>query len=95
MRLPQSFEITLARADFVRLLPAAVGHDRFDDEGSVFRHEEQGRNWRIDFKSLPALRMGELHMERYRLSFFFEGYSDTEIDQFMSRFELHFRRGGG
>ncbi|MFA7282214.1 MAG: hypothetical protein WC100_19190 [Sterolibacterium sp.] len=95
MRLPQSFEITLARADFVRLLPAAVGNDQFVDEGAVFRHEEKHRSWRIDFKSLPEIMMGQMRMERHRLSFFFDGYSDTEIDQFMSRFEVNFRRGGG
>ncbi len=95
MRLPQSFEITLSRADFVRLLPAAVGNDQFVDEGTVFRHEERHRSWRIDIKSLAELRMGQMRMERYRLSFSFEGYPDTEIDQFMSRFEVNFRRGGG
>ncbi|MBI5923706.1 MAG: hypothetical protein HY847_18930 [Betaproteobacteria bacterium] len=65
------------------------------DEGAVFRHEEQHRSWRIDFDSLPELMMGQLRLERHRLTFSFAGYSDAEIGDFMSRFEVNFRRGGG
>lgn len=95
MRLPLSFETSLTRADFLRLLPAAVGGEGFRDEGSVFRHEEQQRSWRISLEPLPQLEMGRVKMDRHRLTFAFEGYADAEIDRFMARFELYFRRGGG
>jgi hypothetical protein len=65
------------------------------DEGAVFRHDEHDRSWRIDFKTLPEIKMGQMRMERHRLTFSFERYSDAEIDRFMSRFEVNFRRGGG
>ena len=95
MRLPLSFETSLTRADFLRLLPAAVGGDRFIEQGTIFRHEEQQRSWRIDFVPLPELELGRVRLDRYRLTFAFEGYADAEIASFMARFELYFRRGGG
>ncbi len=95
MRLPLSFETSLTRADLLRLLPAAVGNDRFVDEGRVFRHEEEQRSWRISLDALPDLKLGRVRLDRYRLTFVFEGYADAEIADFMARFELYFRRGGG
>ena len=95
MRLPLSFEISLPRTDFLRLLPAAVGGDSFIEEDAVFRHEENQHSWRISFEPLPELKLGKVRLERHRLSFVFAGYAEAEITQFMARFELYFRRGGG
>ena len=90
-----TFEISLTRADFQRLLPAAVGGDRFVDGGRVFRHEEEQRSWCISFDPLPELKLGTVRLERHQLTFVFDGYTEDEIERFMVRFELYFRRGGG
>ena len=95
MKLPRVIEMTTTRADFVRLLPAAVGHVDFIDQGDAFAHQAAGRGWRIGFASMPDLRIGLIRLERHRVDFSFSGYSQAEIDAFLSRFELHFRRGGG
>jgi hypothetical protein len=95
MKLPLTFEMTMTRAEFRRLLPAAVNHVSFVEEDGAFVHREGARGWRISLKSLPHLRLGLIRLERYQLDFDFSGYSAGEIEDFMARFEMYFRRGGG
>jgi hypothetical protein len=95
MKLPPRFEMTITRADFRRLLPAAVNHVPFVEEDAAFVHRDGERGWRIGFASLPQLRLGLIRLERHQLDFDFDGYTLEEIDEFMARFEMYFRRGGG
>jgi len=99
MKLPQAFEMTISRADFVRLLPAAVGHQPFEETGSAFSGADaevgRGRRWKIALTSLPALRIGAICLERHRVQIDFEGYAEADIAAFLTRFEFYFRRGGG
>ena len=95
MKLPLSFEMTTTLEDFRRLLPAAVGYVPFVEEGSAFVHHEGKRGWRIALTPLPKLKAGLMRLERHRLDFQFEGYTEAEVAAFMKRFEMYFRRGGG
>lgn len=95
MKLPLTFEITTTLADIRRLLPAAVGHVPFVEEDGAFVHREGARSWRIGMETLPQLQAGALRLERQRLNFRFSGFSSEEIEAFMQRFEMYFRRGGG
>ena len=95
MKLPLRFEMTTTRADFRRLLPAAVNHAPFVEEDEAFVHRDGERGWRIGLASLPKLEIGLIRLERHRVDFDFDGYSLKEIDEFMARFEMYFRRGGG
>lgn len=95
MKLPLRFDMTTTRADFRRLLPAAVNHVPYVDEGAAFAHRDGERSWRIRMEPLPQLRLGLIRLERHRVDFDFAGYSEQEIKEFMARFEMYFRRGGG
>ncbi len=95
MKLPLRFEMTTTRADFRRLLPAAVNHVAFVEDDRGFLHRDGERGWRIGLASLPKLEIGLIRLERHRVDFDFDGYSPREIDEFMARFEMYFRRGGG
>lgn len=95
MKLPRSFEMTVTRAEFLRLLPAAVGGSTFVEELDAFLHRDPNRFWRIGFLPLPELRIGLIRLVRHRVEFQFEGYAVDEIEAFMARFELYTRRGGG
>jgi len=95
MKLPLRLEMTTTRADFLRLLPAAVNHVAFSEEGEVFVYRDGARGWRIGFVSLPPLHIGMVRLDRRQVDFDFTGYSAAEIDAFMARFEMYFRRGGG
>lgn len=95
MKLPLRFDMTTTRADFRRLLPAAVNHVHYIEEDGAFVHREGARGWRIDLAPLPRLEIGLVRLERHRAGFEFTGYSPGEIADFMERFEKYFRRGGG
>lgn len=95
MKLPLGFDMTTTRADFRRLLPAAVAHVRYVEQGDAFVHRDGERSWRIDLSPLPKLEIGLIRLERHRAEFHFSGYTQKEIDDFMARFERYFRRGGG
>jgi len=95
MKLPLRFDMSITRADFRRLLPAAVNHVPFVEEDGAFMHRDGERGWRIGMELLPQLRLGLIRLERHRISFEFAGYSAGEIEGFMARFEVYFRRGGG
>ena len=46
--------------------------------------------------AVGRLAYGIFNISKSRIKVFgFDGYEDTEIDSFMTRFELYFRRGGG
>lgn len=95
MRLPLSFETSLTREEFLRLLPAAVGGDSFVSDGSVFHYQGAEHSWQITLETLPEIKLGLVRLDRQRLTFAFEGYSEAAITNFMARFEMYFRRGGG
>jgi len=95
MKLPLRFDMTTTRADFRRLLPAAVGHVPYAEEDGAFVHRDGARGWRIVLAPLPRLEIGLIRLERHRVDFEFTGYSPGEIADFMARFEKYFRRGGG
>ena len=95
MQLPRSVEMTTTRSDFARLLPAAVGHAPYVEEGNAFLHRDGARTWRIRLTPLADLRIGLIRLERQRVEFDFEGHSAAEIEAFLKRFELYMRRGGG
>jgi hypothetical protein len=95
MKLPPRFDMTITRADFRRLLPAAVNNVPFTEEGGAFVHHEGARGWRISLAPLPQLSIGLIRLERHRVEFKFSGHSAEEIENFMARFEAYFRRGGG
>lgn len=94
-RFTVSWEMTITRAEFLRSLPAAVDFVSCAYVGERVEYREPGRNWRIELERLPDRRIGLLTLARHRVDFFFEGYARDEIDRFMARFELHYRRGGG
>lgn len=89
-----TYEMTLTRGDFLRLLPSAVGHEPYA-EADGFLHQEPGRQWRIRLAPLPPLHLGPFPMERLRVDLSFEGYAPADIQQFLARFMAHFQRGGG
>lgn len=87
--------MTISRAEFLRLLPAAVGLEAFTEDGAAFVHRSQGRQWRVTLAPLPPIRLGPVAMERLRVDLAFEGYPPGEAEAFVQRFLGHYQRGGG
>jgi hypothetical protein len=88
-------EMSISREEFLRVLPAAVAHDRYSVEGEEIRHQDEGRSWRIVFRALPDYRLGQLQLPRLGVQIFLCGYSGADTGGFLRRFELYFRRAGG
>jgi len=87
--------MTLGRAEFMRLLPAAVGPFRAGPGGMVLEHRGQGRAWRIRLTPLPPFQLGPIPMERLQVDLDFEGYAPAEAEAFVEVFLRHYQRGGG
>jgi hypothetical protein len=90
--------MTLGRAEFMRLLPAAVGPE-FDleetDGATLLTHQGETGSWRIRLTPLPPTRLGPIAMERFQVDLTFEGWPPKEVNAFLERFLLSYQRGGG
>lgn len=91
MKFPLSYEATITRQDFVRLLAQATGDDNFHNVDSGFR----GKGWSVRLSPIPPLEIGMVKLERHRVEIGFEGWSTEDQDRFMQRFTQHYQRGGG
>jgi hypothetical protein len=90
--LPRSFEATVSRDEFLRLLRSAVGDERFEIDGDWVAGAS---GWRIRLTPLTAHSFGSVAMARLRVDTEFPGWQDAAVDGFMRRFALFFQRGGG
>lgn len=88
-------DMTIARADFLRLLPAAVGDAAFELRGSEASGADGGRHWRVVVTPLPDLALGPIRLPRHRVEIHLAGYDRAATRAFLDRFELNFRRAGG
>jgi hypothetical protein len=86
-------EMTLTPEDFLRRLPDAVGP--FEQEDGAFVGRSGGRPWRLRISELPPNRLGGLALGRLCVEFEFDDFAPSERERFLSRFRLHFHRGGG
>ena len=91
MKFPRSYDATITRADFIRLLAAATGDADFTEQEGLFR----GRGWQLRFSPIPPLAIGMVRLARHRVDIRFEGLSADAEEAFMRRFTLHYQRGGG
>lgn len=90
MRLPLSYDATIERADFLRLLPLATGGG-FREEGGWL----VGEGWRIRLSPLPVLAIASVRMVRHRVEIDLDGLDPSRREAFMHRFTLTYQRGGG
>ena len=88
-------EMGLGHAELFRLLPRAIG-DRVwwvhRDLITITAQEQQ-----VCIKLFPEGRrdLGALKLPVTVLEFCFHGFTPEQVDAFMGRFDLAFRRGGG
>ena len=93
--LALSQEMTITRDAFLHSLPAAVDHVPYRDDGREICADAAGARWRIVTTPMPELRIGLVRLARHRVEIFLTGYDEIRTRQFLDRFELYFRRGGG
>jgi hypothetical protein len=88
------FEMGSVPEEFHRRLPA-VASVEYDAEKAEFRHEEDGRSWRLRLIDPRERRIASVRLPMVDVEFVFRGYAQAEIESVMARFFAHFRRGGG
>ncbi|MDD5247733.1 MAG: hypothetical protein PHY45_02035 [Rhodocyclaceae bacterium] len=90
--MPRSFEATVSREEFLRLLPAAVDGEAFSEQGDALIGAS---GWRMHLTLLPSRAFGGVAMECLRVDVEFPGWDERDVERFMRRFALFFQRGGG
>ncbi|HJV49563.1 MAG TPA: hypothetical protein VJ549_09845 [Geothrix sp.] len=88
-------EVSLSRAEFLRLLPGAVGSMPIEEAEGTFGASDGNRRWTLRLSPLADHRMGSLALPRHRLELSLDGYSEEEAAAFMARFQRGFLRAGG
>ncbi|NJD34940.1 MAG: hypothetical protein FIA96_08930 [Betaproteobacteria bacterium] len=91
MKFPLSYDATITRGDFVRLLPQATGCEEIQELDDRFC----GRGWSVRLTPISPLVIGMVRLERHRVEIEFDELSPEGQESFMRRFTLHYQRGGG
>lgn len=88
-------EMGCTEADWLRLLPAAVGDNHWKLQaktaGVRIGDGALGLKWEV----AEPRQIGMVSMPRLMVSFRFAGLTDEERYTFMKRFDLYMHRGGG
>ena len=85
----------LTHAEFFRELPAALAHRAYVAEGARVRVDLGRGSLVITLGSERIRRIAALRLPCTEVGFAFEGVEASEREDFMRRFDLCFRRGGG
>jgi hypothetical protein len=87
--------MSIAREEFLRLLPSAVGPFDVDPVSEAPALVFTAPRWTIHVAPLPRRRLGSVVVPRHRVDITLEGCSEGEGEAFMDRFHRAFLRGGG
>ncbi len=89
------YEMALTRADFLRLLPFAVGHAPFRINGEEVVSDGGRPTWRIRLRECPARPFGPVEIPVLSVALRLDGATEVDARAFVARFLLGFQRAGG
>lgn len=95
MTMQKTREMGMTHQDFFRGFPVVAGGRSWrQDNDTVFLDTEEGA---VSIRLGPQgeRRIALLVLPVTHLTFTFSGHDRGAVDQFMARFDLAFRRGGG
>ena len=90
-----SYEMALTRADFLRLLPVAVGGEPYRVDGNDIVAEAGTIAWRIRIEERPGRPFGPVALPVLAVQLDLDGATDAQARDFVGRFLLGFQRAGG
>jgi hypothetical protein len=93
--VPNFYEMALTRADFLRLLPVAVGHAPWRIEGDVIEGADGPTGWRIRLEERPGRSFGPVRLPVLGVTLDLGGMAESDRPAFVQRFLLGFQRAGG
>ncbi len=85
----------ITRAEFLRLLPVAVGHAAWRIEGDEIVAEGPAPAWRIRLREMPGRPFGSVMLPVLGVTLALEGGSEAAASAFVARFLLGYQRAGG
>ena len=88
-------ELGLTHAEFYRFLPPAVAPRTFTVADDRVHIEDGDRTVDIELGPQRYRSIGSLQLPYVEARFTFSGFSETELERFMARFQRYFQRGGG
>jgi hypothetical protein len=87
--------MNITRAEFERLLPAAVGHAPVTREGDTYSGGGDAGRWCIRFGAAEPLAIGHLRIVLHEVAIELAGFDPDSEAAFLRRFDLYFQKGGG
>jgi len=88
-------EMGYTHADFLRLLPKAVGAAEIGIDGRVIRVADGERRLRIDLSEESVRHLGHFRLPVTHVRLTFSGYSEAEREAALERFWRAYQKGGG
>jgi hypothetical protein len=90
------YDMTITHAEFLRLLPTALGRPGLAAAGPVV-HIDDGDGRRIEVAIGPeeSWQIGGLALPRTRVCLTLVGFPAADAVAFIAHFERRFQRGGG
>jgi hypothetical protein len=88
-------EMAVSHADFHRTLPAALGRRPVTGADGSVSLEDRGRKVTFELGPEEQRTLGNMVFPRTLIRIAFLGYEESDIRQFLERFDAYFRRGGG
>jgi len=92
---PRHFEMGITRAEFLRLLPAAVGHSPYRVEGNDILAEGAAPAWRIRVEERPGRAFGGVTVPVLAVTLGLDALAAPQAHAFVERFLLGYQRAGG
>jgi hypothetical protein len=87
--------MSITRAEFLRLLPVAVGNAAWRVEGDAIIGEDRMAPWRIRLDEMPARTFGAVTLPVLGVTLDLSGACGPDAEAFVGRFLLGFQRAGG
>lgn len=89
------YEMALERAEFLRLLPAAVAPGAPAERDGALTGTSGPVTWRIVADALPPRRIARLVLPALDVAIDAQAPAADDLDTFHARFRLAFQRAGG
>ena len=88
-------DMALSHADFFRILPVLLEHERYDIHGDNIRVARGTGEIEIRLSPESHRQMGMLRLPRTQVELRFRECSAQAVERFLAHFDLRYRRGGG
>lgn len=88
-------DMTISHREFLRLLPPALQGRGFTREADTILVSDGSQRIRIRLAAEEERKLASLSLPRTRVSLELDGFTEDSAKQFIERFDLAYRKGGG